>query len=44
MNEQELMEKIKSLYEELIEEKKKVSICLDRGIEPKNHLLVCGMQ
>lgn len=43
MNEQELKEKIKTLYEELIEEKK-VSICLDRGIEPKNHLLVCGMQ
>ena len=43
MNEQELKEKVKSLCKELVEENK-VSICLDRGIEPKNHLLVCGMQ
>lgn len=43
MNEQELKEKVKSLYKELVEENK-ASICLDRGIEPKNHLLVCGMQ
>lgn len=43
MNEQELKEKIKYPYNELIEEKM-VSISLDRGIEPKNHLLVCGIQ